>query len=167
MGEKIVLSEEKDKETIEAWKSEADACKTTEEMKKFIDHLIEDYAHDYGTIVHAIHAAMRAAFSAVNNSPQGGITSFQGGCLMWAAIKWLGFTGDSPLRLLQFKNMLYPQHAPDFEKVVSRRAWEWIQGEAKKLLEEREGASPTVVAHWESIRDGVVPFGYQARTGQM
>jgi hypothetical protein len=57
--------------------------------------------------------------------------------------------------------MLFPQHADDFDKIIPRKIWESIQKEARKNLDTKGGAHPAVIAHWQSIVDGVIPFGYR------
>lgn len=57
--------------------------------------------------------------------------------------------------------MLYPQCGHKFEKTISKDTWEQLQNVAKKRLEEKnKHAHPNVIAHWESIVKGVVPFGF-------
>lgn len=76
------LDEEKDKDVIDAWKEEARHIEV-DELDGFVRKLITGYEHDYGTICHAVHAAMMAAFSSVNKSPTGGISGFQASCVGW------------------------------------------------------------------------------------
>lgn len=52
---------------------------TLETLPEFINHLMNDYEHDYGTIVKATAAAMIATFEACEKSEQGGFTGFQVG----------------------------------------------------------------------------------------
>lgn len=47
---------------------------TTKTLPVFIQHLTEDYRHDYGTICHAVAAAALAAAHAVDHAPCGGVT---------------------------------------------------------------------------------------------
>jgi hypothetical protein len=55
--------------------------------------------------------------------------------------------------------MLYPQYDYKFEKTISTDTWHALQEEAKKNLVERD-PHPNVKAHWESIVEGKIPFGY-------
>jgi hypothetical protein len=42
--------------------------------------------------------------------------------------------------------------------------WESLQEMAKKKLEEKEEhVPPRVINHWQSIVDGIVPFGYSVK----
>lgn len=58
--------------------------------------------------------------------------------------------------------MLYPQHADKFEKTITSKCFKKLQDEAaNRLKEDFSFAHPDVVKHWQSIVDGVVPFGYK------
>lgn len=47
---------------------------------------------------------------------------------------------------------------------ISPDTWKWLREEAGKRLEANDGRThASVVAHWQSIRDGHVPFGLQVR----
>lgn len=135
---------------------------TLETLPAFMNELATAYKHDYGTIVHALAASAVAACWAMNAGPQGGITGFQSGAVFWEFTKhWHGVTG--PARLLRYDNALYPQYADSFTS-VSPETWEWMQEEAKKRLGEKsEGAHPAVIAHWQSVANGQVPFGLLVR----
>lgn len=140
------------------WKEEAKKVKTPEELAAFVHHLIDDYEHDYGTIIHAIFAASLAAYSAVEESPQGGITGFQAGCLMWMYIEEFGTFGDCGLRIIDFENLLYTQCSDKFQ-TITEKTWANVQEKARKQLGSGTLAHPDVLVHWKSIVDGVVPFG--------
>lgn len=134
--------------------------KNLEELMKFLKSLQEDYSHDYGTICHALAAGAVATCHALNSGPQGGITGFQAGAVMWEFIRyWMGYK-DEPMRLLRYKNMLYPQYEKDY-RTISKETWDWLQSKAKERLSAKGHAHGAVVAHWKSIIDGKVPFGYQ------
>lgn len=132
---------------------------TAETLPAFIKKLTGDYNHDYGTIVHAIVAAAIAAANAVDKCPSGGITGFQASCVMWGFItQWMHYE-DTPLRLVNYEHMLYPQYEYDFEKTISPETWKWLQEKAAELLRTK-GACDSVKVHWQSIVDGNIPFGY-------
>lgn len=135
---------------------------TLETLPSFLKHLTEDYHHDYGTICHAIAAG--AVATARSMADWGGITGFQAGCVMWEFIqKWMSY--ETPMKLVKYENMLYPQYAHDFSKQISSETWEWLQEQAKKKLynADEEYLHPAVKAHWQSIIDGIVPFGYEVK----
>lgn len=142
------------------WYKDAEKVRTPDELAAFVTRLTTDYAHDYGTICHACAACAIAAAWAVNRSPSGGITGFQAGCIMWEFIRnWM--SKDSPMRLVDFQDMLYPQYERKFQKAISGDVWEWLQEQAKEKLGDDRPAAGAVESHWESIADGVVPFGYE------
>lgn len=155
------INEEMDLE--KEWYAEA-AKQTLKTLPGFINHVMNDYIHDYGTVCKAIAACAIAAAWAANeeNGAQGGITGFQAVAVMWEFIRIWEFTSNKTgLKILDYDNMLYPQMADKFEKKISRGVWNLLQKEAKERLEkDGESAADSVVAHWRSIVAGKVPFGY-------
>ena len=135
---------------------------TLETLPQFIDHLMNDFEHDYGTVCHAIAACAIAAANAADSSPQGGITGFQASFIMWDFIKyWMKSNNKCGLKLVDYDNMLYPQYSYRYDKTISPSVWKNIQKEAAKLLDENYVAVDEVRAHWQSIVNGEVPFGYR------
>lgn len=160
--EKVKITEEMRLE--KEWFEEA-RKQTLETLPKFIDHVMNDYEHDYGTVCHAISACAIAAAWAANESEGacGGITGFQAGFIMWDFIRqWSYRNNKTALKVVNYDDMLYPQHWDKFEKTITKRTWERIQEEAELRLNEDRGypVHPDVKAHWESIVAGNVPFGY-------
>lgn len=160
--EKIKITEEQhpEKEWFEDAKKQ-----TIGTLETFIDHVINGYEHDYGTICHAVAACAIAAAWAANDQPSGGITGFQASFVMWDFIKqWSYPNAKTGMRLLNFDDMLYPQYSDKFSKTISRNVWESLQKEAqKRLSEDKEHAADSVVSHWQSIVNGKVPFAYTVK----
>lgn len=151
---------EESKDVINQWYADADK-QTIETLPDFMLHVLNDYGHDYGTIVHAITACSIAAAWAANNTKQGGITGFQAGALMWEFIRhWNHTNNKCGMKLIDYDNMLYPQYEKHFQKIISPKQWEGLQNEAKRNLENSSIAHPEVKAHWQRIVDGEIPFGY-------
>lgn len=149
------------------WYSEAHEVRLNS-LREFVDRVMNDYRHDYGTVCKAIAASALAAAYAADHSDgaRGGITGFQAGFVMWEFIRgWMFNDNKTGLRIVDYDNMLYPQYEDRFEKTISKDTWKSLQEEAKKNLEARENANahPNVIAHWRSIIEGVVPFGYTVR----
>ena len=143
-----------------AWYAEA-ASMTLKELPDFLKKLTEDYRHDYATICHAIAAAAVGAANAVERSPQGGITEFQGGAVMWQFIvNWMSDYKDKPVRLIDYSDMLFPQYAHAFAPVISKETHQYLIAAAQKHLADTGLASPDVQRHWEMLAAGGVPFGY-------
>jgi len=135
---------------------------TQETLPEFIRHLIEDYEHDYGTIVHAMVAGMLATARAIDHSDQGGITGFQASCIMWEFLEKWGLV-EFPIRLLEINNMLYPQYKDAFT-TIPQSVWENLQAKAKQgLFTDGDRVAENVKKHWESIVAGRVPFGYRVK----
>lgn len=158
---KIAITEEMhlEKEWFEDAKKQ-----TLETLPTFIDHVMNDYDHDYGTVCHAISACAVAAAWAANESEGacGGITGFQSGFVMWDFVRyWSRPNNKCGMRLLDYDDMLYPQSDYKFEKTISKSVWESLQKRAKENLECIDHpVHENVLAHWRSIADGKVPFGY-------
>jgi len=160
MTEPIVLTEE-NRDIIAAWYT-----KDIESLDSFIKELDTAYTHDYGTIVHAHAAIAVQAARLMNKQSQGGITGFQAGAVMWEFMRnWMHLEG--PLKLTNFKDMLYPQNEEKFSKTLSKETWEYLQAEAKKLMsQDMKHANLMVAAHWQRIANGEVPFGYSVEVEQ-
>ena len=164
--EKIQVTEEMRPEV--EWFKQAKQ-QTPETLSTFVDHVMNDYLHDYGTVCHAIAACAVAAAWAANRAPgaQGGITGFQAGFVMWDFVRhWSYENNKTGMRLLDYDKLLYPQHEKDFDKVIPQEIWEAVQRQAKLELESKEYAHPDVVAHWRGIVAGHVPFGFVVKEGQ-
>lgn len=162
--ERVVLDEEsKDFQNLrKEWVEQAKTM-TLENLVDFLKHLMHDYKHDYGTVCHAMAIGSYAAFRAMDREPQGGITGFQAGAIMWEIVKLLCFPNNKlGLRLINFDHLLYPQYADHFEKSISKSQWERLQAEAKRFLSEKDQyVDAKVREHWESIANGEVPFGFE------
>ena len=164
MTEKIKLSEDTSKDIIESWREEARKM-TLENLPTFLNKLMDDYIHDYGTICHAISIGSIATMWAMNNHENGGITGFQAGCITMQNIRnWNTEYKNVPLSLVTYDKMLYPQYAYEFDKTINENIWEWLQDEAQKNID--KGAAnvhPDVFAHWQSIISGNIPFDYKLK----
>jgi len=138
------------------WYEEAKK-QTRDTLLAFFDKLAA-HPHDYSTICYACAAVASAAARAMDRTPNGGITGFQGGAVMWEFMDtWNGIKG--PARLLDYNDLLFPQMEHKFRN-VSAEAWEAIQEKAKShLAEDHTHAHPDVVAHWKSVANGKIPFG--------
>ena len=147
----------------EKWYKEA-KDQTLETLPAFLKKLTEKYSHDYGTICHAIAASAIATAWAVNATPTGGITGFQAGAVMWGFVRnWKFSNNKSGLRIIDYDDMLFPQYEEKFtNKSISESTWIALQKEANlRLADNNEFANSKVVAHWQSIADGNIPWGYE------
>lgn len=177
------MSEEKLNEKAKAISVEKEEEYTEQEVQRLFDKAreqtvdtIADFIRDtmdgrnqtYSSVVTSITACAIAAAAAADKMPQGGITGFQAGYVMWQFIReWNHTDNKTGMRLVDYDNMLYPQYADQFDKVISPRIMENLQTEIKKRMEEnkKNGYSlhQSIQSHWESILDGKAPFGYTVK----
>lgn len=148
-----------EREFKEKFYKKAEAVKTMAQFQKLFKE-VENYKHDYGTIVIGCMAVMTGAFNLLNRSKQGGITGFQASCIGWECIqKFLSLEG--PAKIVDYNNMLFPQYEHAFQKVISQETWKSLVEKAKRNIAEDKGmASQEVTDHWKSIVAGQVPFDY-------
>ena len=145
---------------------------TLETLPGFMNHIMNDYIHDDGTICHAVSACAIAAAWAADSIENGGITGFQAGFVMWDFVKeWSYSSNKCGLKMVDYDEMLYPQYEEKFtKKTISFVTWKRLQARAKELLaEEENGIIPVfdcAYKHWEQIANGVVPFGYTVKEEQ-
>ncbi len=151
------------KEIRAGWYARAKAPEMSlETLPAFLKELAE-FEHDYNTICYALAAGAVATCWALDRSPQGGITGFQGGAVMWEFMEaWNGV--KAPAWLRKGEDMLYPQYEHKFT-CISNDTWQWLKDEAtKKLAEPHDMVASSVVAHWKSIQAGNVPFGFKVES---
>ncbi len=164
MGEIIKLDEESEKfiDVLKNWRSESKCIASTEELFKYVEHLMNDYEHDYGTVVRA--TACIAVASANMCCNVFGLTGFQASCVMWDFLKGFMFESNKcGLKIIDFDDMLYPQHEFRFEKTISKETMNCLQKEAINRIESEQPAHPEVVNHWKKIAKGIPPFGYEVK----
>ena len=163
MADKIAMpeGEPQTKAELEKLEAEARSIKNSQDLGEFIHKLNTQYDWDYGTICHAMGIAALAGAYAMEHGPQGGITGFQSGFVMWGFVqKWMQETG--PMSLRRWEHMLYPQYQDEFEKTISPDLFEALQKMAREKLGEKGDpiVNDRVREHMQSIADGQVPFGY-------
>ena len=135
--------------------------KSFDDLVSFLERVKDTCNTGYGTAPRAI--AQAALATAWYLSTEFGITGFQAGCAMWDFIRdWNYSTNECGMKIVDYDTMLYPQYAYKFEKTISKDTFEALQKAAKKNIEKYNGnANSSVIAHWQSIVDGNVPFGYE------
>jgi len=160
MGERQKITEEMHLE--KEWFEQASQIKTIDQLTEFINHLLGDYEHDYGTACHAIGAA--AVATAWYGAHVESITGFQASFVMWDFIRyWIKTSNKCGLKLVDYDDFLYPQYRYKFEKTIDKDTWERIQEQAKNNLESNEDACLEVRNHWKYITCGIVPFDYTVK----
>ena len=141
----------------DAWYSEAEK-QTVETLPAFIK-MLNEYSHNYDTVIYATNAAALAASWVM--SKYHGITGFQSSAVMWEYIQnWGCGCKNKPLCLIKYEEMLYPMFDYKFT-TIDKRTWDWIRKQARENLCEITYADESVKARWQSIIDGKVPFGYR------
>lgn len=156
------MSAEYEKSLEKKYKDElypkARKVKTVEELKTFAKKCSE-LPQDYGSICVTVAAMAIAGAWCANAFPNGGITGFQAGAIMW---EFLGEWNDVkfPAKLVEYEEMLYPQYEEKFQKTINKETWKFLQTEASKMLLEDDRGVPSVREHWLSIQRGEIPFGY-------
>ena len=144
------------KEELQAKRKE---IKTMEDLVDFLKYVESNCNYDYGVAPRSI--AQAALATAWYMAKKMGITGFQAGFVMWDFIcDWNYSSNECGLKIVDYDNMLYPQYEDKFEKIISNDTWRSLQKQAQKNLEDRTYVHPAVIAHWESIVRGEVPFGY-------
>ena len=142
--------------------SEREEIKSFEDLVAFLKE-VREYNSDYGGAPRAI--AQAALATAQWFADDFGITGFQACCVMWDFIYGLLYTNNEcGLKIVDYDDMLYPQYEHKFEKTISPEIWSNIQKQAdKKLKDNTKHVHPAVIAHWKSIVNGIVPFGYSVK----
>jgi len=152
-----------EKEFVEKWSVRLSDCKSVDDLPEFLTEMLKD-ADDYGSIARALGYGAVVTARVMNNSPQGGITGFQAGFVMWTFVReWMYKGNKCGLKIVDYDNMLYPQDSDKFDKVISSSIWDGLQLEALERLKRNPDAHPNVLNHWQSIVDGVVPFGHEVK----
>lgn len=130
-----------------------------EELAAYLKDIEENYNCGYGVAPRAIaQGALAVAWYLADKM---GITGFQAGCVMWDFVRDWSYPGNEcGLKMVNYDDMLYPQYDHKFAKTIPSYTWRALQKKAKENLKEVRGAHPNVIAHWESIVRGEVPFGY-------
>ena len=97
----------------------AKKVKTKKDLNALLKEVVDSKDLDYGKIVYAISACMKATCNYVNRSRVGGITGFQAGIIGWEMIrKYLIADNKLGMKILDFDNLLYPQYEDEFDKII-------------------------------------------------
>lgn len=130
-----------------------------DELAAYLKDIEENYNFGYGVAPRAVaQGALAAAWHLCSKM---GLTGFQAGVVMWDFVRdWNFRCNECGLKIVDYDEMLFPQYDHKFAKTISSHTWRALQKKAKEKLENRPHAHPNVIAHWESIVRGEVPFGY-------
>lgn len=136
--------------------------KDLDDLIEFLKYVKENCNYNYGVVPRSIAQAALATAWYLSN--EFGITGFQAGFVMFDFIRDWNFSNNKcGLKIIDYDDMLYPQYYDKFKNTISRETFEELQKEAEENLKNTEYAHPNVVAHWQSIVEGKVPFGYKIK----
>lgn len=142
----------------EEWYKEAKGM-TLDKLPDFLNHLMNDYDHDYGTVCHALAAGGMATMWAMDHHEQGGITGFQAGAVMWEFIKRWGYPcNKTALKIVNYDNFLYPQYEDMLDKIISADAWAEIQKEAAIKIKEANDEHEKYIKNREQYEKDIAIF---------
>lgn len=152
-------NENREFEVKEQLENERKDIKSFDDLVAFLQRVKDNCNTGYGTAPRAIaQAALATAWYLASDF---GITGFQAGFVMWDFIRdWQYSDNKCGMKIVNYDDMLYPQYDHKFDKTISKDVFEELQKEARNNIREHEYAHPDVMAHWESIVGGNVPFGY-------
>jgi len=143
------MSEEED-DTLETEMRDSDVPKhkTSEELVRYIDSLVE-MDHTYGSCVYAMSKAAVATFNYV--AGQLGVTGFQASCADMDILKRTRML-KGPFCIMDGENLLYPQY--DLRARLNELIAEWTPWaakEAQERLDAGDSACDSVREHWQRL----------------
>lgn len=145
----------------EGFKTIDELCSWMEERMEELDRMDPEEA--YNAAVKTFRDILVATLDTLDRQPQGGITGFMHEWIVkMFMVKELYPDSRCGVRVLDLDDMLYPQNREMFMTVDSE-TWATLQGMALEKSRMHPGAHPDVMAHWQSIVDGKVPFGMVVR----
>lgn len=113
-------------------------------------------------ILHSVVAAIKATTEAMLKDVEiEGMENIRN-IVSTLAYRKINNLGEGFTSVTDFDNMLNPQAKQLFDKYITEDAFLDLQQKAINLLKETEEQEvhPALVAHWNSIAQGRVPFGY-------
>lgn len=150
------------------WYKDAEK-QTLETLPLFMNHVLNDYQHDYGTICKAIAACGAGAMHAAIKTTHDYISGFQASIINGEVLKaWGGIKTHTCAKIINFDDMVFPHNQHRFANTISKETWDSVQEYAKSRLSEADnfGFHPKVKAHLESIVAGNIPFGYIIKSNE-
>jgi hypothetical protein len=156
---RITLDEARDRNIWEGWFKEARDCRLDDgSLQRFLDHLRNDYLHDYGTSARATAAAAFATANAFARYE--GLTGFQWSCVAMGVLGHMLFPDNKlGFTVINYDDLLYPQYEYRFtERKISAKGAEKLKQEARAQISESDGlVHPDVMAWWQKLANGQFP----------
>lgn len=146
------------------WFQELKEIDNTKDLLVFIERLLNDYDHDYGTVCHATVASALATIRVFSKIE--GMTGNQMGFVMWGIIKELCFRDNKlGLKIIDYDNLLYPQYEDKFKFTITNEKCEALQFECYKKIKNTNyrNAHIEVLTHWYETVNGKKPFGCEIK----
>lgn len=140
---------------------EVDSLGSVEAIARALPELIEKHCQTYEGQAEFVGSYLAALGDMLCGEL--GMTGFQASYTMFNFILMFKYRHNkTSIKLVDYDNMLYPQYAYLFAPTLPKDVWERMQTAAKNLLRDHanEYVHPAVRDHWQSIADGIVPFGY-------
>lgn len=157
--EKIVLTEDNDIDVGMQWMEIAREMNRSL-LPAFIDHLMDGYCHTYNSYVYACTACAVATAYACGKD----LSGFQASAItVMFPLYFYYYNAKTSIKIINYDDMLYPQYEYKYDKTISPATWAILQKTAADYIAvaKDEGiVRYDVLKHWQSIVDGVVPFGY-------
>ena len=156
---RITLDEARDRNIWESWFKEATNCRLDDgSLQKFLDHLKNDYLHDYGTSARATAAAAFA--TAIAFAQYEGLTGYQWGYVAMDVLGRMSFPNNKlGFMVIDYDDLLYPQYEHRFtERKISAEGAQKLRQEAKARISGNDGVvHPEVMAWWQKLANGQFP----------
>ena len=156
---RTTLDKTRDRNIWEGWFKAAKKCRLDDgSLAKFIDHLKNDYLHDYGTSARATSAAVFATANAFARHE--GLTGFQWSCVAMDVLGQMCFPDNKlGFTVIDYDDLLYPQYEYRFtERKISAEGAKQLKQEASRKIAESDGmVHPDVMAWWQKLANGQFP----------
>ena len=156
---RTTLDEARDRKIWEGWFKEAKKCRLDDgSLQRFMDHIRNDYLHDYGTSARATAAAAFATANAFARYE--GLTGFQWSFVAMDVLGQMLFPDNKlGFTVIDYDDLLYPQYEYRFtERKISAEGAEMLKQEARDRISSSDGmVHPDVMAWWKKLADGQFP----------
>lgn len=162
-----MVDNEKPTPTFDDMKGWAEKAYQTdlEQIPEFVRGIVDNYKHTGISKVNVVNIAMTCMLKQFFDNKLFEMTEPEVDTAKWTLIKMLfPAMGDGPISLIKWNNLLSRTAEPYF-KSISQGTFDDIRSTASllynKYKDEPGTYSPEDLAHWKSLIDGNVPFGYR------
>lgn len=136
-----------------------------EELPVFIQQVVDTYEHTSISKINLLNISVTCLLNNFYQEKVLPMTEPEVETSKWTLVKMLfPSLGDGPISMIKWNNLLSPTSEPYFHS-IPMDVFKDVQSSAALLVERHESGRETFpdeeVAHWKSIIDGNVPFGYK------